>query len=112
MIYEDVLSMIKELRRQQGISEDSKAGLFTKTNGKRYSPTYLSSDFKHLLYESPFGFVRTRKDPITAHTCRHYTAQYLIEQNADLQFDEPYILCGLSLGSILVLHQAIRNKEN
>ncbi|EZH64277.1 hypothetical protein DH09_00645 (plasmid) [Bacillaceae bacterium JMAK1] len=85
VIYEDALSIIKELRRQRGFSEDSKVGpFFPKTNGKRYSATYLSGHFKHLLYEAPFDFVQSRKDPITAHTCRHYTAQYLIEQGADL----------------------------
>ncbi len=87
-IFEDVLDPLKELRRRRGLeselnAEDSSA-FFPKADGGHYNKKYLGSEFTKLIKETGFPFVKHRTDPITPHTCRHYTAAYFAKKGIEL----------------------------
>ncbi len=86
-VFPDVLAILKSFRadRQQPISDFSgDTALFPKRKGGHYHVNYLGDRFSKLMATAPFPFVQHRRDPITPHTCRHYTTHYMLEHGADL----------------------------
>lgn len=89
LIFEDVLESIREFRLRKGFDIELHPGcetaFFPKGDGSHYSEKYLSTEFSRLIKKTLFPFVVYREDPITPHTCRHYTAAYLTDKGIDLR---------------------------
>lgn len=87
VLFEDVLDIVREFRARRGLNTKEFTGesaFFPKADGGHYHSSYLSYIFSKRVNEAPVNAVRNRKDPITPHTCRHYTTYYMLEHGADL----------------------------
>lgn len=86
-LFPDVLAILKTFRAERGCKTTAFTGdtaFFPKTTGGHYHVNYLGDRFNKGMARAPFPFVQHRQDPITPHTCRHYTTHYMLEHGADL----------------------------
>ncbi|WP_079474048.1 tyrosine-type recombinase/integrase [Marinococcus halophilus] len=86
-LFADVLRILQDFRREREMITETFTGdsaFFPKKNGGHYHVNYLGDRFSKLMASAPFPFVQHRRDPITPHTCRHYTTYYMLEHGADL----------------------------
>ncbi|MFS1519501.1 tyrosine-type recombinase/integrase [Bacillus sp. SCS-151] len=101
VIFNDVLEVVKELRRRKGLTTElnpeDETAFFPKSNGSHYNSSYLSNEFSRLIMSTadvlPLVKQRLKKEEdyekqgnsikfrITAHTCRHFTATYYSDQD-------------------------------
>ncbi|KEK17903.1 integrase [Bacillus manliponensis] len=88
-IFEEVLESIKKVRQLRGLSIDvdltDNSAFLPKADGSHYNSDYLGTFFSTKIIKTTFPFVSHRKNKITPHTCRHFTAKYLSQQNIDLK---------------------------
>jgi len=89
ILFNDVLDSMIEFRQRRGLKFEIDPGdptaFFSKPDGSHYSSKYLSNEFSKLMEATDFSFIKHRKDRITPHTCRHYTAAYLSDKGADIR---------------------------
>jgi site-specific recombinase XerD len=89
LLFNDTFSLLCELRRLYGLSDKlnpaDNTAFFPKPQGTNYRSNSLSTRLSRTIRQSNLPFLSYRKDPITAHTCRHYTASYYTEQGVDVR---------------------------
>lgn len=88
-LFRDAFELICKLRALKGLSTElnpnDETAFFPKTNGGHYHPESLSSRFTRVIKKSNLDCIKYRKDPITPHTCRHYTAAYMVDKGVDIR---------------------------
>lgn len=88
-IFDDVLEAVREIRRLRGLHTDidplDETAFFPKADGTHYDSVYLGNYFTKQIADTTFPFVVGRKDKITPHTCRHFTATYLVDHGVDIK---------------------------
>jgi site-specific recombinase XerD len=87
-LFQDLMPVITELHKRRGltgeIDPESPSPFFPKGDGSMYNSKYLSNLFTTEIKATGLSFVKSRIDPITPHTCRHYYAAYLENGGAKL----------------------------
>lgn len=88
-IFEDVLEAVKEVRSLRLLNTElsplDDTAFLPKADGTHYRSDYLGTYFTEQILKTEFPFVIGRKDPITPHTCRHFTAAHLAEKGIDIK---------------------------
>ncbi|WP_237982682.1 tyrosine-type recombinase/integrase [Bacillus thuringiensis] len=94
-IFEDVLDEVfhlRQLRKQTSELDISSTSAFLpKADGSHYRADYLSKYVAEKIEQTNLSFLRYRKDRITAHTCRHFLANYLMGKGIELKKIRDYL---------------------
>jgi len=113
LIFDDTLQVIREFRKRRGfsgsINQECDSAFFPKPDGGHYNPKYLSNVFTAKILDT--SIVQYRKDRLTPHTCRHFYANLLTSEGANIDA----VKDALGHSSIITTQRYLlkqRNREN